>query len=61
MVAFKFNSYGRTRNIKDKRMEGVTAMLEKILIILLAIYAIGGGIFLFVLLIDTFIQLSNGR
>lgn len=61
MVAFKFVSYGRTRNIKDKGMEEVTAMLEKILIILLTIYAISGGIFLFVLLIDTFIQLSNGR
>ena len=61
MVAFKFDSYGRTRNIKDKGMEEVTAMLEKILIILLTIYAISGGMFLFVLLIDIFIQLSNGR
>ena len=59
MVAFKFDSYGRTRNIKDKGMEGVTAMLEKILIILLAIYTISGGMFLFVLLIDIFKLFRN--
>ena len=61
MVTFKFGSNGRTRNVKDKGMEEVTVMIGKILIILLAIYAISGGIFLFVLLIDIFIQLSNRR
>ena len=59
MVTFKFVSYGRTRNIKDKGMEEVTAMLEKILIILLTIYAISGGMFLFVLLIDIFKLFRN--
>ena len=59
MVAFKFGSYGSTHNIKDKGMEEVTVIIGKILIILLAIYAISGGIFLFVLLIDIFKLFRN--